>query len=322
MSDFGTRIRESLRRASPIPVSAVPLGPVDRAARPGPQPAAPTVRRWLAAAVGIIVAAGIGLAASGCSTPVSDAPAAPPGRTTVIVDLYSGRENPQLPLDPDVAEEMYLMIGDSAAAGEVIPADPPDPGPGFRGFVVTPADANLPVLRILPTAVYLDESGTPGRVDDPGSGFYNRVYDAIRPLLDDATRTALPDSNPAIPEVTATIPPQVGAAATWTLADSERVTATSTTVTIEVTRAECSSGVTGAIAQAVVSLGIDDIIIRVDAEPLPGNEPQNCQGNDSVQMTVSLHEPIGDRALVDAACLEGPAVRTSFCETGATRWSP
>ena len=119
-----------------------------------------------------------------------------------------------------------------------------------------------------------------------------------------------------------TIPPQVGAAATWTLADSERVTATSTTVTIEVTRAECSSGVTGAIAQPVVSLGIDDIIIRVDAEPLPGNEPQNCQGNDSVQMTVSLHEPIGDRALVDAACLEGPAVRTSFCETGATRWSP
>ena len=114
----------------------------------------------------------------------------------------------------------------------------------------------------------------------------------------------------------------MGAAATWTLADSERVTATSTTVTIEVTRAECSSGVTGAIAQAVVSLGIDDIIIRVDAEPLPGNEPQNCQGNDSVQMTVSLHEPIGDRALVDAACLKGPAVRTSFCETGATRWSP
>ena len=96
----------------------------------------------------------------------------------------------------------------------------------------------------------------------------------------------------------------MGAAATWTLVDSERVTATSTTVTIEVTRAECSSGVTGAIAQPVVSLGIDDIIIRVDAEPLPGNEPQNCQGNDSVQMTVSLHEPIGDRALVDAACLK------------------
>ncbi|WP_141680016.1 hypothetical protein, partial [Tessaracoccus lapidicaptus] len=71
----------------------------------------------------------------------------------------------------------------------------------------------------------------------------------------------------------------MGAAATWTLADSERVTATSTTVTIEVTRVECSSGVTGAIAQPVVSLGIDDIIIRVDAEPLPGNEPQNCQGN-------------------------------------------
>ena len=138
------------------------------------------------------------------------------------------------------------------------------------------------------------------------------------PAPDHEARTAFS----AIPDVTATIPPQVGAAATWTLADSERVTATSTTVTIEVTRAECSSGVTGAIAQPVVSLGIDDIIIRVDAEPLPGNEPQNCQGNDSVQMTVSLHEPIGDRALVDAACLKGPAVRTSFCETGATRWSP
>ena len=322
MTNFGTRIRESLHRVLTMPVPAVTVDPVGRAARPGHQPAASTARRWQAATVGIVVVAGIALAASGCSTPESDAPAAPPSWTTVTVDLYSGRENPKIPLAPDVAEELYLMIGDSAAAGEVIPADPPDPGLDFRGFVVTPADANLPVLRILPTAIYLDESGTPGRIDDPGSGFYNRVYDAVRLLLDDATRTALPDSNPAIPDVTATIPPQVGAAAIWTLSDPQRVTAESTSVPIEVTRTECSSGVTGAIAQPVVSLGADDIIIRVDAEPLPGDEPQTCQGNDSVQMTVPLPEPIGDRALIDAGCLEGPAVRTSFCATGATRWSP
>jgi hypothetical protein len=325
MSDFENRIRDSLRPAATMPVPVVPLDPDRIAARAatGPTGLAPA-HRWGAIAAAMLLVAGFGLGAwawLGGSGGVPAVPAATP-QDTVLIDLYSGRENPRVVLDPTVATELYLMLADQEAAGRLRPGDPPEAGLGFRGLVVTPADGSRPALRILPTAVYLNRSGTALRLDDPDQGFYNRVYDAIRPLVDGDVRKALPDSNPAIPDVTATIPPQQGASATWVLATPGDVDSRSTSVTIEVTRLECAGGRTGAIMPPAVSLGTRDIIVRADAEPLPGNAAQSCPGNDSVTVTVALPEPIGDRSLVDAACVQGEAVRTSMCAGGAVRWTP
>ena len=276
-----------------------------------------TQTRRLAVYTAILVVAGTGLAA--CTT-VAGAPATVP-QATVTVELSPG-PGPQVPLDPDVADELYLMVADRSAAGEVTAAVPPQAERGFGGFVVSPDDPGLPVLRILPTAVYLDQAGTPGRIDDPSSGFYNRVYEAVRPLLDEATRAALPESNPPIPTLTTPIPPQLGAPAIWTLANSDRLSGATTAITINVTRMECSSGKTGAITRPVVSVGDDAIIMRADAETLPDGSHQTCPENDSVAVELALPEPIGDRPLLDAACLEGPARRTIHCDNGAARWTP
>lgn len=325
MSDFENRIRDSLRPAATMPVPVAPLDPDQIAAGAATRPARPAAtHRWPAIAAAILLIAGVGLGAwawSGGSRGVPATPAASP-QSTVLIDMYSGRENPRVVLDATVATELYLMLADQEAAGRLRPGGPPEVGLGFRGFVVTPADGSLPALRILPTAVYLNRSGTALRLDDPDQGFYNRVYDAVRPLIDDEARKALPDSNPAIPDVTATVPPQQGASATWVLAEPGEVDSSSTSVAIKVTRLECAGGRTGAVLPPVASLGSRDIVVRADVEPLPGNVARRCPGNDSVTVTVALAEPIGDRSLIDAACLEGEAVRTSVCAAGAVRWTP
>jgi hypothetical protein len=255
------------------------------------------------------------------TTPQTTTPQTTAPQTTVDIDMFSGRENPRVTLDAGVAEELHLMVGDHAAAGLLRPGEAAGNGLGFRGFVVTPADPARPRLRILPTEEVVDGAGLLGRLDDPGGSFYNRVYDAIRPLVSDDVWQALPDSNPAIPRVTATIPPLVGVTGTWTLAHPEQVFRDSTSIDILVTRLECSGGMTGKLLVPVVSLGTGDIVIRADAAANPPGA-YTCLGNDAVAVTVTLPEPIGNRSLADAACLAGEAVRTANCQTGAIRRAP
>jgi len=40
------------------------------------------------------------------------------------------------------------------------------------------------------------------------------------------------------------------------------------------------------------------------------------------ELHAMLPEPVGDRSLVDAACLEYPAIRGIDCVNGGTRWTP
>jgi hypothetical protein len=327
MSDeFEQAIRDALRRADSLAIPVPPLDPDEIAARPsrsrraGRRPG--TAGRLLALAAALVLVAGFGLAGwwwLARSAPVAAVPSAG-GEFRVEVDLYSGRPNPDLTLDPAVSRELYLMLGDIEAAGELQPVQPPDFGLGFRGFVVTPKEAALPVLRILPTTVHVLRDGTYELLDDPDENFYTRVYRALRPLLADEVFAALPSPTPSPPELTATMPPRRGDTATWVLAEPAAVSPATTTLQLDVTRLGCAGGRTGVVLEPTVSSSATQVIIRTDVEP--GGGPADCQGNDGVRVRVELGEPIGNRTLLDAACLEGEAVDTRPCAEGAVRWEP
>lgn len=118
--------------------------------------------------------------------------------------------------------------------------------------------------------------------------------------------------------------PQQGSAAVgvWELSNSDEVDAQSTSLELGVVRLECAGGETGVVLEPEVFYEEDRILIRTDVAPLPPAEGYDCQGNDTVPLTVQLSEPVGERELVDAACLEGEAVGTSHCDDQGVRWLP
>lgn len=109
-----------------------------------------------------------------------------------------------------------------------------------------------------------------------------------------------------------------GNAATWWLLHPEEVTADSTVLNIGVTRLGCAGGVTGEVLTPRVVYEPDRVLIEVDVAALP-NEAYDCPGNDEVPATVALTEPIGERILVDGACLDDAVNGTANCLT-AERW--
>ncbi|WP_439566053.1 hypothetical protein [Microcella sp.] len=46
-----------------------------------------------------------------------------------------------------------------------------------------------------------------------------------------------------------------------------------------------------------------------------------CPGNDQVEYVVELPEPLGDRRLIDEACVSTEAANTVYCEISA-RFAP
>ena len=110
----------------------------------------------------------------------------------------------------------------------------------------------------------------------------------------------------------------VGETAVWELADPSGVSPQSEQVDLLVSRLECASGVTGATLPPVVSLGEADVVIRVDAS-WNGTSGGTCPANDLVPVTVQLGEPLGQRALVDGACLREDAAGTASCEDSGVR---
>lgn len=324
--DLEQEIRDALRRADSVAIPVRPLDPDEVVAlasnghrvrlRSG------AARRLLALAASVVLVAGVGLAAWSWLGRTTAVPAAPGAGTEymVEVDIYSGRENPVLPLDPSVARQLYLMLEDIDAAGLLKPSDPPEFGLEFRGFVVTSSDASLPILRILPKAVYSIRGGSHEQLEDPNENFYTRIYDALASQLPEGVPEALPTTKPAVPTLTAPMPPSLGDPATWTLAEPDAVSASSTTLTLNVTRLACSGGKTGDVLKPTFSTSDTQIIIRANVKPRAGLAA--CPGNDSVPIVLTLDEPVGDRVILDAACLEGDAVRTAFCAKGAARWTP
>lgn len=101
-----------------------------------------------------------------------------------------------------------------------------------------------------------------------------------------------------------------GDPATWELTGD--VTPESHALELGVTRLGCAGGVTGEVLEPQVVYEDDRIVITVDVATL-GDGAYTCPGNDVVPVVVELDEPVGERTLVDGACLDGEAATTSFC---------
>lgn len=125
------------------------------------------------------------------------------------------------------------------------------------------------------------------------------------------------DSGNGDPSPSPTVDGGIGDSAIWVLSDDADLTPASTTVTIDVTRIGCSSGVTGTPLDPIVEYEPTRIIIR--AHVAPHIDGGNCLGNPSERHTFTLPEPIGDRFLVDGECLSGPAVNAFDCQD-PIRW--
>jgi len=309
MEELEQRLRIALREVDRFPVPQ--LDPAALAARAsGPRPRK-RLWAWLVAAVAAVAVAVSGAVVVSTARPMA----------SVTVQIGRGTADPVVGLDAEVATQLFLMSQDMLAAGEGEPAQAPTTGSGFSGLLVVAGDAARPRLWILPDVVYVEEPSGWQRLADANGTFYAKVWDAVAPQLTPADRDALPDTRPAIPRTTAAVPPQVGVTGVWQLAEPESVSPTSTSLKLKVTRLECASGHTGRILKPVVSLGTNDIVIRTDVADRH-SRADTCQGNDSVTVTVDLSEPVGDRALIDAACLAGEAVRGRQCAQGAVRWRP
>lgn len=69
-----------------------------------------------------------------------------------------------------------------------------------------------------------------------------------------------------------------------------------------------------------VTVDEDRIVVTFTVAPI-GDGPHDCPGNDAVPFEVDLAAPIGERELVDGACLEGEAATTTPCADGEVRWT-
>jgi hypothetical protein len=94
----------------------------------------------------------------------------------------------------------------------------------------------------------------------------------------------------------------------------------STSIEVGVSRLECASGVTGDLREPRVTTEVDRIVITTPVAD-NGSDDGECPGNDVVPLTVDIGEPIGDRTLVDGACLSTEAADTELC-ADAVRWRP
>lgn len=110
-----------------------------------------------------------------------------------------------------------------------------------------------------------------------------------------------------------------GESAVWDVSPDAPPDPSASSFTALVMRVACASGRTGDVLPPSVAEHDDRVVVTFSVAPLPAGD-HTCQGNDAVPRTVELDRPLGERVLVDGACLRGEAVSTSFCGEGEQRW--
>lgn len=140
-----------------------------------------------------------------------------------------------------------------------------------------------------------------------------------------STDSGEPTPTPAVTEARPALPPQddaSGDAAGWKLGAAGSVSSTSESFTAYVTRLDCSSGITGEVYPPDIVIGDRDVVVTFSVAPLD-LEVRTCISNEEVPFVVNIGEPIGERRLVDGACLDdSEASSRGFCRSGPVRWSP
>lgn len=131
----------------------------------------------------------VGLAS--CSTEAE--PQASPD-ATVEVDVYSGRQNPVVPLSADALDELQGLIEDNER--EPATDDSSDDGLGFRGLVVMREAPNdgWTIARVVPDAVIVTKGTEVTRIADPDGTAFDLTWNDIRGELDPEVVTAVEQS--------------------------------------------------------------------------------------------------------------------------------
>lgn len=115
------------------------------------------------------------------------------------------------------------------------------------------------------------------------------------------------------------VSPSAGAAATWDLKPGQPLKPSMTSLSVLVTRVGCNNGVTGEVNEPRITTTASEVVVTFTVTPeQPG--AANCLGNNPKPYTVALPEPLGERALVDGACLQGgEGSGMSSCPAGGVR---
>lgn len=111
-----------------------------------------------------------------------------------------------------------------------------------------------------------------------------------------------------------------GDTAVWSLQRDARLSEATTVFIANVQRLACNSGVTGRVLEPTVTYGDTRVVVTFAVQRAPDGD-RTCQANRMVADKVELSEPLGDRELVDGACLAGgEAATTSHCRKNGVRW--
>lgn len=115
-------------------------------------------------------------------------------------------------------------------------------------------------------------------------------------------------------------PPSDGQPAVWDLTPGQHLSASTTAFTADVTRLACSGGFTGEVYPPEIRWSDAEVLVTFSVEPLRDGI-YTCIGGLPVAYDVVLEKPLGDRVLVDGACLPGErAATTSFCDDDGRRF--
>ncbi len=109
--------------------------------------------------------------------------------------------------------------------------------------------------------------------------------------------------------------------AAWDLRTPQKVTPDSTSLDVDVYRLECSGGTTGTVEEPNVTYEPERILIRGLLSDLPDGS-YTCLGVSPAPATIELSEPVGNRTIMDASCLEEDNTDLTGCEDQGIRWRP
>lgn len=218
--------------------------------------------------------------------------------------------------------EIRGEAGSPATWDEVTVVRPPNGGDHRRGFVVVAAVA-LAAIGLGAVVLVAERGGDANAPTDSASDITTGPQTAIIvPALESIPPTASsPSTSDARPD-TSSSPTTAAVAAPsdpafWAM-PQQQLDSTSTTFVANVVRLGCNGGVTGEVFEPEIVIDDSRIVITFTVESAPAGR---CPTNDAVPYVVDIGQPIGDRQLVDGACLPGgAAASTMWCGPDGVRW--